>query len=1029
MRPPGRSRQLYLVKFADSVETCLEQNLDVFFEMSNPFERARRGIYGNCDQFKLVNTTYKINNSNNNTISSLKASKTIFKAYQFKPLLKFLNSNSRRILVADEVGLGKTIEAGHIFLELKARDEFKSALIICPNSLKVKWQSELMEKFGLNFKIYESLSDAVEDLKAHPQSACGILNYEKVRAKVSETGKSDEDSIYSNKLIDFLEESYRRYSIVLCDEAHKLRNHTTLQHKGVAGILEHADAAVFLTATPIMLGENDLYNLLHLLEPEVYDNPEVFRGLVNSNRPFVKAIAMLNANVPFAEIKDLLTFGQIEKVNRIGDYTYQTTTTVAEEYEGIPLYNKIIEILDGADNLSIRAMLQQDISSLSVINNVFSRTRKREVSTEERQQTERKAHKISIELNSDEQEIYYSVIENYLEDKGGVEYDNWGEEVIPRKALLGLIQKKRMIASSVYGYDLFVQNDCNTESFQKDLENTNTLTDTKVEKLLEIFNGIKSVGCSKIIVFSIFKFTVQYLSVVLRKKGYKVFLIHGDIKEREKIINSFKQSKEFSVLLSTEVGSEGLDMQFCSHLVNYDLPWNPMVIEQRIGRIDRFGQRAQQVHIYNLVVKNSIQELIYDRLLSRIGIFQGVIGELEMILGEMSSAFSSLESDLYGTQLSQGDREKKIYDIEKAIENQKLQLEEVEEGMTNALTNDIYFQNEIRKIRDNKLYVTEDELKNYIQMLIYEHLKSCEFKAVGKSEYALTVPKSTPKVLLNFLADNQPTGVDYDTLFRSYRNRLVEAFVDDYEHVFTFCQDFAFDNKHVDYINIYNPIIIAASVFFKKTISTVGKTFELKYKVPKSLGFEEGLYYLAVYSIEISRTVMGKIISSDMLVPIFYSVNGDAIILDEAVSMKLFGDIQENAEYVENQQCKQTVSDEAFANMESDFTLFISDYVSLKKEEIRVKDDSQKALRVRQVDDYYKIRIEKEESKVNEEKKLLEWIQDEKESGKIKSRLQLAINRLNKLKKDRAERLERINADNKFNVSYSLISLSKLIMY
>lgn len=181
--PPARGRQLYRVRYNESLETCLEQNLDGFFEIENPFERVRKGIFGNRDQFVLVNTTYKINNSNNNTISSLKASKTLFKAYQFKPLLKFLNSHTRRILIADEVGLGKTIEAGHILLELKAREEFKTALIVCPNSLKIKWQTELQEKFGLSFKIYESLNDAVEDLKAHPQNARGILNYEKIRAK------------------------------------------------------------------------------------------------------------------------------------------------------------------------------------------------------------------------------------------------------------------------------------------------------------------------------------------------------------------------------------------------------------------------------------------------------------------------------------------------------------------------------------------------------------------------------------------------------------------------------------------------------------------------------------------------------------------------------------------------------------------------------------------------------------------------------------------------------------------------------
>lgn len=293
--PPARGKQRYRVRFSESQETCLEHDLEMFFEIENPFERIKKGIFGNRDQFVLVNTTYKIHNSNNNTISSLKASKTLFKAYQFKPLLKFLNSQTRRILIADEVGLGKTIEAGHILLELKARDEFKSALIICPNSLKLKWQTELQEKFGLSFKIYESLNDAVEDLKVHPQNARGILNYDKIIVKKKNRSNSEVDSGLTNSLIDYLQIGQRKYSVVLCDEAHKMKNNETQTYKGMSELLKYADAAIFLTATPIMLGENDLYNLLHLLEPLYYNNREVFRNLINANRPFVQAISMLNA--------------------------------------------------------------------------------------------------------------------------------------------------------------------------------------------------------------------------------------------------------------------------------------------------------------------------------------------------------------------------------------------------------------------------------------------------------------------------------------------------------------------------------------------------------------------------------------------------------------------------------------------------------------------------------------------------------------------------------------------------------------
>lgn len=1027
--PPARGRQLYRVRFHDTLETCLEQNIDGYFDIDNPFERVRKGIYGNRDQFMLVNTTHKINNSNNNTISSLKASKTLFKAYQFKPLLKFINSPSRRLLIADEVGLGKTVEAGHILLELKAREEFKSALIVCPNSLKLKWQTELKEKFGLSFQIYQSLAEAVEHLKANPQTARGILNYEKIRARTSEEGdRPIGANEYSNNLIEFLESGQRRYSIVLCDEAHKLRNHETQSHRGMAKILDYADAAVFLTATPIMLGENDLYNLLHLLDPREFDNQEVFHNLINANRPFVKAISMLNSNEPLDIIRELLVNGQVVKVHQIGDYVFKEDATVYDVYAGIPLYESILEQLRQPDSFALRAKLQNDIASLSSINNIFSRTRKREVSTDERQQTERSSHKIAVVLTPEERMLYDAVIDDYITGKGGLGYYSDSEESLPKGSILGLIQKKRMIASSVNAYQLYVDNDCDPSRFCADVAAQPYLADAKIDQLVEICTGVRKAGGMKLIVFSIFKFTVRYLAIRLKQLGFRIFTIHGDIKERESIIQEFKRCEDFCILLSTEVGSEGLDMQFCAHLVNYDLPWNPMVVEQRIGRIDRFGQLASQVHIYNLVVKDSIQELIYDRLLERIGIFQGVIGDLEMILEDMSESFTKLEKDLYGMDLSILDREKKIRDIAQAFENQKIQLEQVEEGLTNTLSNDFYFQNEISKIRNHKLYVTERELENYVSMLVSEKLKTCDFNKINKYEYTFGVPKSAPTELTNFLIANQPLGSDTDDLFRIYRQNILPALHETNHITLTFDQKYAFENKSADYVNIYNPIIIAASNYFKKAISEVGRTFELAYDVPPALNLAKGLYYLAVYIVSTSREVMGKSVSSDVLIPVIYNVADDVTITDEELNLKVFGDIQDTATFL-LEPTDTVLSPEAVANMESDFTEFISNYVLRKKEDIRIKDESLKAIRRRQLEEYYSTRIAKEEDYILNEQNNIGWLPpDDPETARAKNRLQLANNRLRMLQASKQAAEERLNSAPTPTLSYSLISLSKVIM-
>lgn len=563
------------------------------------------------------------------------------------------------------------------------------------------------------------------------------------------------------------------------------------------------------------------------------------------------------------------------------------------------------------------------------------------------------------------------------------------------------------------------------------VETERNLKDAKIDQLIEIIRGVKSAGGNKLIVFSIFKFTVRYLTIRLKKLGYNVFAIHGDIKERETVIQQFREHTDFAILLSTEVGSEGLDMQFCSHLVNYDLPWNPMVVEQRIGRIDRFGQKSPKVHVYNLVVANSIQEVIYTRLLERIGVFQGVIGDLEMILEENGEAIRQLERDIYGMKLSMAEQEKKVIDRAKAFETQKIQLNQVEEGMTNALTNDIYFQNEISKIRSHRLYVTEDELKNYIKMLINEHLKTCIFEKIDDKRYSIAVPKSTPKIINNFLTAQQPMGDDFEDLFRAYKQRIIEDFMEAGRRQLTFDQEYAFENKSVDYVNIYNPIIIAASVYFKETISSIGNTFQLKYKLPDGLSLNRGEYFMAIYTIKTQREILGKKVGSETLVPVLYNIAEDLTITDPDLNVKVFGKIQDDSLNLTADDGMLTIADERYSNMESDFTLYISEYITKMKEDMAIRDDSQKELFIRQLNEYFATRIEKEKKNITDAEFNFEWISDsmKKEKGQAKNILQLAENRLKMLEKAKEEAITKANSTVPPEISSKLVSLNRIIIY
>ena len=428
---PYRGKQQYAVRWINSGETTdvLESRLEPERKLENAFDMIQAGIYSAFVDFARLNTQHKIENTSVNTISSLKASRTIFKPYQYKPLLKFLNSDSRRILIADEVGLGKTIEAGHIMLELKARKELNSAIIVCPSSLQDKWKDELEMRFDLHFKTYEHKSDFIADIEAH-RPIFGILTYEKIRT----SGAKD--------LGDILEANQIMVDLVVCDEAHRMRNTGTDTFDGAKKFMAAARSAIFMSATPIMLHEGNLFTLLHLLDPDQFKSEDVFRNLMNANKPFVAAISELNAKMPFKEIAERLLESELRyEYKSSGEEEFEwTAVSVKDDYKENPLFNKIINDLNTLEETDQnRVNIQYDISSISLLNNIFSRTTKRDVTTDWSQAI-RKPHTITIELNEYELDLY----DTYLIDKCAEK----GQTVADANPLF-LSSIKKTLASSV----------------------------------------------------------------------------------------------------------------------------------------------------------------------------------------------------------------------------------------------------------------------------------------------------------------------------------------------------------------------------------------------------------------------------------------------------------------------------------------------------------------------------------------------------------------------------------------------------
>ena len=1023
--PARRGRQLYKVSWGNTITDELEVNLLPDCDISDPFERCMSGIFGSYSEYSKKNTTFKIRSSNNSTISSLKASKTLFRAYQFKPLLKFLNSPNRRLLVADEVGLGKTIEAGHIMLELKARRELHHVLIVCPKSLQRKWKDELAFKFGLQFKIYDSQKELLTDMQEHRVAVHAIVNYEKIRLKKqkdsdkTDKGKKGKDDMPKN-IVDFLSENDFHFSLVLCDEAHKMRNRETQTYKGAEIIMSQADAAVFLTATPVMISTENLYNLLHLLDNTRYYNYQIFDNRLQENRPFVEALTDLNHHVAFPVIAKNLNEAEI-LTRFFSDEVeiFSRQTTVGKAFADDAMYQEIMQMLKGEDNSKNRARLQYLISSMSMMNNIFSRTRKREVTTD-MSQAERKPHMRKVDLTKQERIEFDTVIEEYIDDNSYTDY--WGEEVLTQGGALGLVQKKRQVASSVYAY-------LNSEdSLDKGIDEYAEYPDAKFEELLKIIDEVFKHGTKKIVIFALFRKTLKYLQIRFKNRGFGTLMIHGMVENRIDVLDEFKNNPNAHILLSSEVGSEGLDMQFCNSMVNYDLPWNPMVVEQRIGRIDRFGQKSPTVNIYNIIVADSIQEDIYIRLLDRIGIFRGTIGDMEAILDAplerggsvtIQDVYNKLEKELYTSRLTDEEKRRKIAEIELAVANEKESIKHLEEGLDNALTNDAYFKEEINRIQDNNAYVTEIELRNYLESAIRQELSTCTLAKVENAVYELQLPLSHPRILQNFLTQYQPGGEENATMFRQFKREIE----DKQSLRMTFNQQMAYDNNKLMFMNIYHPIIQACLSYFRKHDDESQTSF--CYALTNDDLLKAGsAFYLIVYQMSVTRKVLGFPKHTETLLPLLYSINDREIVKNEDMIDRVFSRSQTDGK--EHNATNSDIDTEMLQDMRYDFAEEINEVKAKRLSEIKLQVESDRHRNEKQTKEYYASIIDNQQRFIRSWESDIEMYYnvDEKRVRQLQGVIRLAKDRIQRYEKEKEDRLLQIREASQIEISESVVSLN-----
>ncbi len=252
-----------------------EDSLEKFIPPKSVEQLLKAKEFSHIEDFIQALIYKKLEKPLSDNLYTFYASRTEFQVHQFKPVLKFLNTFKQRLLLADEVGLGKTIEAGIIITEMSARlGELSRVLIVCPSMLTPKWEEEMRKRFSLDFNILKR-----DEFMKFLQRYIEYGEAEKIKCIMTL------QTLRSNKMIERLREVAPHFDIVIVDEAHYMRNPETLSSELGEVLSELSDAMLFLSATPLQLGTPDLFNLLGLLIPEEFSDFTLFHNLIEPNDP------------------------------------------------------------------------------------------------------------------------------------------------------------------------------------------------------------------------------------------------------------------------------------------------------------------------------------------------------------------------------------------------------------------------------------------------------------------------------------------------------------------------------------------------------------------------------------------------------------------------------------------------------------------------------------------------------------------------------------------------------------------------
>jgi len=558
-------------------------------------------------------------------------------------LFAFKSPLSNGAILADEVGLGKTIEAGIVLSQLYAENK-KQILIIVPSSLRQQWNSELKERFFLD-------SIVIDKIKYDTLKEKGLnnpFNQQSIFILSAEFFKRNTKDIKEIK-----------WDIVVIDEAHKFRN--VYKKNNVLGkaIKEATKGAkkLLLTATPIQNSIAELYGLTSFIDPYLFGDIKSFKANYSALSN-LDEIDFNNTTEAYEDLKERLKPIMIRTLREEAKASIKYTNRLSITQKFIPteseleVYNKVTKYLQN-NNLYGLPNAQRKLITLIIRKLLASSTFA--LTYTFKGIKERLIAKLENKKSSFSNNEFFSQIDDFQDVK-----EEWSIRYKENK--LETKEKKNEELEAIKTEITEIDRIINLAESIKENAKGNAL----IKALDQGFNKLKDLGANnKALVFTESRRTQQYLYELLCNNGYKdnVVLFNGsnnsedinkiyyewlsknkgkgkftgskNIDKRTALTDYFKD--KVKIMIATEAASEGLNMQFCSMIINYDLPWNPQRVEQRIGRLHRYGQKHDVVVVNFLNEKNKAEQRILDLLQKKFKLFDGVFGSSNTILGTVAT--------------------------------------------------------------------------------------------------------------------------------------------------------------------------------------------------------------------------------------------------------------------------------------------------------------------------------------------------------------------------------------------------------